>query len=93
MLFHDFLVEHAKFPFPHTDKLQTVDTTDISDFEVGLLDRAWKAKHAVRDEALVQKLCGGLEIILGDTPISAGSKKALLARFLPQVQSTDEHGY
>jgi hypothetical protein len=52
---HDFLVEYAKFPFPLPDESRTVGTTDISDLEVGLLEtRVWKAKYAVRDDALIQ---------------------------------------
>jgi len=54
-------------------KLRTADTTDVSDFEVGLLEREWKAKHAVRDDALVRKLCDSLQNILGYT--------ALIGRF------------
>jgi hypothetical protein len=84
--FHDFLVEHAMFPFPRTDELQNADTTDISDLEVGLLERGWKAKRAVRDEALAQKLCSNLKNILGDSRISASAERALLAKFSPQVQ-------
>jgi hypothetical protein len=84
--FHDFLVEHAKFPFPLPDELRTADTTDVSDFEVGLLEREWKAKYAVRDDALVQKLCDGLEKIIGDTALSADYEKALLAKFSPQLE-------
>lgn len=91
MKLHDFLVEHAKFPFPHPDELQTADTTDISEFEAGLLEREWKATHTVRDETLVQKLCHSLENILGDTPIAAGSEKYLLASFSPLLQ-VDEFG-
>ncbi|KAN0102364.1 hypothetical protein V8E52_012018 [Russula decolorans] len=79
--FHDFLVEHAKFPFPLPDELQTCDSTDVSNFEVGLLEREWKAKYAVRDDALVRKLCDGLKNILGDTALSADSETDLLATF------------
>ena len=31
-------------------------TTDVSDFEAGLLESGWKAKCALRDDALVRKL-------------------------------------
>ena len=51
--FHDFLAEHAKLLFPLPDELRTVDTTDVSHFEVGLLERVWKAEYAVRIDALV----------------------------------------
>ncbi|KIL63596.1 hypothetical protein M378DRAFT_12032 [Amanita muscaria Koide BX008] len=91
MKLHDFLVEHAKFPFPHPDELQTADTTGISEFEAGLLEREWKATHAVRDDSLVQKLCHSLKSILGDTPLAAGSEKYLLASFSPLLQ-VDEFG-
>ncbi|KAM6493291.1 hypothetical protein JOM56_011425 [Amanita muscaria] len=91
MKLQDFLVEHAKFPFPHPDELRTADTTDISEFEAGLLEREWKATHAVRDDSLVQKLCHSLESILGDTPLAAGSEKYLLASFSPLLQ-VDEFG-
>jgi hypothetical protein len=63
---HDFLVEHAKFPFPHLGELQSGDTTDISELEVTLLESEWKAKQAVPDDALVQKLCHTLKDILGE---------------------------
>jgi hypothetical protein len=36
---HDFLVEHAKFPFPHPNEHGSVSTTDISELEVGRLER------------------------------------------------------
>src|SRR6266849_1074233 len=85
--FHEFLVERAKFPFPLPDERRTVDTTDISDFEVGLLERVWKAKSAVRDDALVRKLCDSLKNILGEIALSADSEKDLLAMFSPQLGS------
>jgi len=84
--FHDFLVKHAKFPFPLPDERRTVDTTDVSDFEVGLLEREWKAKYAVRDDALVRKLCDSLKNILGDTALSADSEKDLLGDFSPRLE-------
>jgi hypothetical protein len=89
--FHDFLVEHARFPFPLPDELQTTDTTDVSDFEVGLLESVWKAKYAVRDDALLQNLCDSLQNILGDTALSVDSEKYLLANFSPRLES-DEYG-
>ena len=84
--FHDFLVEHAMFPFPLPNELQTADITDVSDLEVGLLEREWKAKYAVRDDDLIRKLCDGLKNILGDTVLSAGSEKNLLTVFSPQLE-------
>ena len=91
MKLHDFLVEHAKFPFPSLNEDRTVGTTDISQFEVGLLEREWKAGHAVRDDTLVQKLCRTLKDILGDTPLAAGAENYLLVSFSPQLQ-VDERG-
>ena len=86
VLVHDFLVEHAKFPFPRPDEGQTVNTTDISSLEVGLLEREWKAGRAVRDDTLVQKLCQTLKDILGDTPSTAEAESYLPADFLSQLQ-------
>jgi len=88
---HDFLVEHAKFPFPLPDELQSVGTTDISDLEVGLLKKDWKALHAIRDPTLTQKLCHTLENILGDTPLEAEDRSYLLTSFIPMIQ-VDECG-
>jgi hypothetical protein len=77
---HDFLAEHAKFPFPQPE---SVDTTDLSLLEVAFLDREWKPKHVVRvrDNTIVQELCSTLKNILGDTILVAGAENQLLARF------------
>ncbi len=83
---HDFLVEHAKFPFPPLDEHLSSNTTDISTFDVDLLETEWKAKLAVRDDTLVQKLCDALENILGDAPLAKRAKKYLLASFSPRIQ-------
>jgi hypothetical protein len=91
MKLHDFLVEHAKFPFPRLDESRTIGTTDISPFEVGLLEREWKAGHAVRDDALVQKLCRTLKNILGDTPVAADEEHYIRSRFSPRLE-VDERG-
>jgi hypothetical protein len=48
---HNFLVEHAKFPFPLLNEHISLSTTDISTLDVDLLEIEWKAKLAVRDEA------------------------------------------
>jgi hypothetical protein len=88
---HDFLVEHAKFPFPHPTEDRSANTADVSVFEVGVLEREWKAKHAVRDDTLVQKLCHSLKNILSDSLLEAGAEKYLLASFSPQLQF-DERG-
>ncbi|KAI0291556.1 hypothetical protein BC826DRAFT_1022434 [Russula brevipes] len=91
---HDFLVEHAKFPFPPLDERLSTSTTDISTFEVGLLEKEWKAKLAVRDDSLIQNLCGALEQILGpgDAPLTDAVKSYLLASFSPNIQF-DELGW
>ena len=82
----EFLVEHAKFPFPHPFEHGSVSTTDISDMEVGLLAQGWKAQYAVRDETLVQKLCQTLENILGDSLLPDGSEDQLLSIFGRRLQ-------
>ena len=89
---HDFLLEHAKFPFPHPVEDRSVGTTDISQIEVGLLSREWKANHAVRDDTLVQKLCHTLKDILGETILAAHAESYLLASFWPRIQ-VDERGH
>ena len=71
---HDFLVQHAKFPPPPVDTSVSSGITDISQFEVGLLETEWKAKVAVRDNLLVHKLCNALECILGDAPLEEGAE-------------------
>ena len=92
MTLHDFLVEHAKFPFPVPDESRTDTTsTDISVLEVSLLDREWKAGDAVRDATLVQKLCRTLETILCDTPV-AGDERYLLSHFSPLLQFDEAGG-
>jgi hypothetical protein len=83
---HDFLVEHAKLPFPPLNEPLSSNTTDISALDVGLLEIEWKAKLAVRDDTLVQKLCNTLQDILGDAPLTELTKKYLLASFSPRIQ-------
>ena len=88
---HDFLVECAKFPFPPLDERLSSSTADISLFEVDLLETEWKAKVAVRDDTLVQKLCDALENILGDSRLGEGTENRILRYFSPRVQ-VDEDG-
>ena len=88
---HDFLVERAKFPFPPLDEHLSSSTTNISTLDVGLLETKWKAKLAVRDDTLVQKLCHALKDILGDAPLGEGAENYLLASFSPRIQ-VDERG-
>jgi hypothetical protein len=83
---HDFLVEHARFPFPVPDESQTVATTDISLLDVSKLCRERKAGAAVRDDTLVQKLCQTLKTILANTPVAADDKDYLLPCFSPSLQ-------
>jgi hypothetical protein len=83
--FHDFLVEHAKFPFPEPDVTKTVGSTDISVIEVGRLGKRWKAGHAVRDDTLAQKLCDVLQDILGDMVLPAEDENDLLPFFSPRL--------
>ena len=83
---HDFLVEHAKFPFPPLNEDLSSSTTDISTLDVNLLEIEWKAKLAVRDDILVQKLCGALEAILGDAPLAESAENDLLASLSPRIQ-------
>jgi hypothetical protein len=86
MKLHDFLVEHAKFPFPVLDESQSIYATHVSDFEGGILERQWKAKYAVRDNALVQKLCDSLQKILGDAILAPDSENSLLENVSPRLQ-------
>jgi hypothetical protein len=83
---HDFLVESAKFPFPTPDEDKSAGSTDISYFEVSLLEREWKAGHAIRDDDLVQKLCDAFKTALGDTSLSANVEQKLLDSFEPRIQ-------
>jgi hypothetical protein len=82
--FHKFLAEHAKFPFPLPVELQPVSPTNISIFEVGILKEDWKAKYALRDDDLIQKLCHTLRNTLGDAILEAGDQDYLLRSFSPQ---------
>jgi hypothetical protein len=88
---HDFLVDHAKFPFPPLNEDISSSTTDISALDVDLVETEWKAKLAVRDDTLVQKLCDALKNILGDAPLAEGAEDYLLASFSPRIQF-DERG-
>ncbi|KAH9042056.1 hypothetical protein EDB85DRAFT_1857198 [Lactarius pseudohatsudake] len=77
----EFLVEHAKFPFPDPVENGSVGATYISPMDVGNVAPEWRAKYAVPDETLVQKLCETLDNILGDTVLPDGSRNDLLQRF------------
>ena len=86
MKLYDFLVEHAMFPFPRPNEARTAYTTDVSQFEVGLLDIAYRARRFS-----CRKLCQALEDILGDIHLAACAENYLLASFSPQLQ-VDERG-
>jgi len=88
---HHFLVEHAKFPFPRPDEHRSVDTINIPEFQVGLLERVQKANHAVRDDTLITKLCRTFQNILGDSLLPAEAESYLQASFSPILQF-DEGG-
>jgi hypothetical protein len=83
---HTFLVENAKFPFPVLDGKLSNSTTDISPVDVGYLETEWKAKRAVRDDELVEKLCHALEGSLGNAPLAEQARDYLLAKFSPRIQ-------
>src|ERR1700722_542918 len=89
MKFHDFLAEHAKYPFPSTDERRTVNTTDISEVEAGLIDGKWGAMHAVRETNIFQTLCDATTNILGDTDLTEDGRNYLLMSFLPRIQLDD----
>ena len=90
-LFHDFLVEHAKFPFPDCPIGTSASSTRLSEVDVGLLDNQWKAHHAVRDNDLANKLCDTLRTTLGEMTVTEDSRNFLLRWFLPTL-SVDERG-
>ena len=95
-LFHDFLVEHAKFPFPDCPIGASTSSTDstpsrLSKVELGCLDAKWKALHAVRDNNLTNKLCDSLRTTLGEMTVTEESRNFLLRWFLPTL-SVDEQG-
>ena len=87
-LFHEFLVKHAKFPFPQFPDCPTsasASYTRLSEVDVGLLDSQWKACHAVRDNDLANKLCGSLKTTLGEMTVTEDSRNVLLRWFLPAL--------
>jgi len=92
-LFYDFLVEHAKFPFPDSDCPigASASSTGLSELDVGHLDDEWKARHAVRDNDLARKLCDALKATLGNTRVTEDSRNSLLRVFLPAL-SMDVEG-
>ncbi|KAH9176767.1 hypothetical protein EDB89DRAFT_2112700 [Lactarius sanguifluus] len=90
---HDYvariLVEHAKFPFPDPlpDPVKNRYVgTDISSKDVGDVAPNWRAKYAVPDRTLVQKLCQTLDSILGDTVLPDDCQNDLLLHFGHHLQ-------
>lgn len=83
---HNFLVEHAKFPFPDIQEARTVSSADISEVDVGLIAEDWKAIHVMPDTHLVPNLCQTLENILGNDLISEVCKEQLQSRFGHHVE-------
>jgi hypothetical protein len=69
---NDGFLQSARFPAPPVAIKRTLDTTDVSDVDIGLLDPEWKAKFAIRD-TLAESLCDTLSQILGQTPLDEGS--------------------
>lgn len=66
----EFLPENAKFPFPDTTtRSMYAHSADINPLLVGSIPQNFKAKYAVPDMTLVDKLCQTLDEILGDNPI------------------------
>ena len=74
------------FPFPEPDETRSLDSPSLSYVEIGMLEKAWKANHAVRDDTLIQKLCDTLQDILGDKVLSEHSRNTLLAKFSPRLE-------
>lgn len=83
----DFLLEHAKFPFPNTSESTCASSADLSRLDIGRLNEKWRAKYAMQDATLLNTLCEILEKILGDTPIR-GTEDTLLSMFGRRLQFT-----
>ena len=62
-------LEKARFPNPPIQIEGHAATTDVSLTDMGLVDENWKARRAIRDNALVDNLCDTLQQILGQTPL------------------------
>ncbi|KAH9017321.1 hypothetical protein EDB85DRAFT_2096490 [Lactarius pseudohatsudake] len=82
----EFLLEHAKFPFPDPVENRTVGTTDIFLEEVGVIAPEWRANYAVPDKTLVEHLCQTLDNILEDTVFPDDSQSDLLSKFGRHLQ-------
>ena len=76
----DFLLEHAKFPFPNTGESTCTSSADLSRLDISRLNEKWRAKYTMQVTILLKTLCEILEEILGDTPIE-GFEDTLLSMF------------
>ncbi|KAH9043887.1 hypothetical protein EDB85DRAFT_1855365 [Lactarius pseudohatsudake] len=84
---NNFLDEHATFPFPRLpDRGGHPNSAEISEIIAGQITPLWKAKHAIRDDRLPEKLCTSLEDILGDTPFPHEWEDRLLSMFGRRLQ-------
>jgi hypothetical protein len=90
----EFLLEHAKFPFPKTTGRSSGSSADINPLQIGSIPQNWKAKYAVPDVTLVQKLSQTLDEILGNTPIEGPTDYVLSVfgrrlKFFPAVDGVE----
>jgi hypothetical protein len=89
-LYHDFLVERAKFPFPDCPIGASASSTRLSEVDVGCLNAEWKALHAVRDNDLANKLCDTLRTTLGEMAVTEATRNILLRCFLPTLAVSEQ---
>jgi len=80
----DFL-QNARFPCPPIQTHGNASTTDVSLTDMGLVDDTWKAKRAIKDNALVGHLCDTLRQIIGQTPLPQNSD-VLRRKFSPKLE-------
>ena len=50
-----------------------------------ILDNQWKARHAVHDNDLADKLCDSLRTTLGHAPVIELSRRCMLGWLLPRI--------
>ena len=86
-----FLLQHAKFPYPLAEENHSIYITATSVLEAGRLDLRWKAKYAIRDADLIQKLCNTLDTIVGDKTLPGASCQHLLGNFSPELDDSEWH--
>jgi hypothetical protein len=80
----DFL-QNARFPCPPIQTHGNTNTTDVSLTDMGLVDDTWKAKRAIKDNALVGHLCDTLQQIIGQTPLPQ-NEDLLRSNFSPMLE-------